>query len=383
MVEHAWRAGARFDGWDEHFDLQRWEAALEACGVDRMVYLNTIPVDGRLPWDHIDVGLKEGFLAWEYRRAMKDRLSHPCGKPFKTLLHHANIEDAIVDARKLVCFDCGIACDMTQMREERIVYLRKLGATKDQLGTTPSARRAPLKEGEAPFARGRTQAPVAFAQSEGRRFRLRYAKRGRGAFISHLDTMRLLVRVFRRAGVEMIYSKGYHPKPILAFAPALGLGVAALSELADVRVVWDGDGESLRALLASAAPGGFVIEEVRALADGEPPLSKTLAAAEYAAWLPNAVELSAQPAQVVRRSDKKEAKTIDVARLLADARIIGEEDAARLRAELDWPEGGAVLGWRLKLGDDGGARPSEVIESLTGAVAPESTRYCRVALLQA
>jgi radical SAM family uncharacterized protein/radical SAM-linked protein len=377
VIEAAWRAGARFDGWDEQFDLGTWNDALLACGVDRMVYLNTIPVDARLPWDHIDVGLKEGFLAWEYRRAMKDRLSHPCGKPMKTLLHHTNIEDALADSRKLVCYDCGIACDMTQMREERIVYLRALGATKDQEGTTPSTRRAPSDE---PFQRGKTQAPVAFAQAEGRRFRLRYAKLGRAAFISHLDTMRLLIRVFRRADVEMIYSKGYHPKPILTFAPALGLGVASLSELVDVRVDFDGDGAQLRERLAGAAPEGLVIEELRALDEGEPPLSKVLAAAEYAAWLPSAVALS-DPKPVVRRSEKKRDKEIDVARLLDGARVLDEEEATRLRVELDWPAGGQVVGWRLKLEADGGARPGEVIESLTGAAPPDGIRYARTALV--
>ncbi len=383
VIEHAGRAGARFDGWDEQFDLGTWETAIEASGIDRMVFLNTIPVDARLPWDHIDVGLKEGFLAWEYRRALKDRLSHPCGKPVRTLLHHTNIEDAVADSRKLVCYDCGIACDMTQMREERIVYLRALGATKDQLGTTPSARRAPLKEGEQPFSRGRAPAPVAVAQSPGRPFRLRYAKLGRAAFISHLDTMRLLIRVFRRADVEMIYSKGYHPKPILAFAPALGLGVASLSELVDVRVEWSGDGEELRARLVKGAPEGLVIEEVRALESGEPALSKVLAAAEYAAWLPSPVELSAEPRPVMRRSEKRDDKLIDVARLLSEARVMAEPEATRLRAFLDWPSGGSVVGWRLRLEPDGGARPAEVVEALTGAAPPEATRYARTGLLPA
>ncbi|HEY1585065.1 MAG TPA: TIGR03960 family B12-binding radical SAM protein, partial [Polyangia bacterium] len=94
VIEEVWRQGARFDGWDEQFSLARWDAALDACGVVRELYLSTRPVDARLPWDHIDVGLAEGFLAWEYRRALKDRTSPPCGKPKGTLLHPTTIEDA-------------------------------------------------------------------------------------------------------------------------------------------------------------------------------------------------------------------------------------------------------------------------------------------------
>ena len=56
-------------------------------------YLGTIPVTARLPWDHIDIGLEPDFLVKEYRKALKDRLSPPCGKPFKQLLHPNNVAD--------------------------------------------------------------------------------------------------------------------------------------------------------------------------------------------------------------------------------------------------------------------------------------------------
>src|SRR5262249_26786488 len=160
---------------------ERWNEALDACGVDRDAYLRTRPTDARLPWDHLDIGLEEGFLAWEYRRALKGRVSPPGGKPHKTLLHHTNIADAEAAKRKLICLDCGIACDMTQMREERMVYLRKLDARKDKPNLTPSARRAPNPDGS-PLARGQMEAPRAFEQNPGARVRIRFEKRGRAAF---------------------------------------------------------------------------------------------------------------------------------------------------------------------------------------------------------
>ena len=33
LVEEAWRCGARFDGWSEHFDMRRWEDAAAATGI--------------------------------------------------------------------------------------------------------------------------------------------------------------------------------------------------------------------------------------------------------------------------------------------------------------------------------------------------------------
>ncbi|HZS38752.1 MAG TPA: TIGR03960 family B12-binding radical SAM protein [Polyangia bacterium] len=381
VIEHAWRRGARFDGWDEQFDLGTWLEALDACGVDRDAYLRTRPVGARLPWDHLDIGLEDGFLAWEYRRALKDRVSPPCGKPNKTLLHHTNLEDAISDERKLVCFDCGIACDLTQMREERIVYLRKLDARKDKPNETPSARRAPNADGS-PYERGKMEAPKAFAQAEGARFRLRFQKRGRGAFISHLDTMRLLIRVFRRAGVEMIYSKGFHPKPQIVFAPALGLGIASLAELCDVRIDWSGGDDELRERLRAAAPEGLVIESLRRLDDAEPALSKLLALAEYASWIPGAVEEQALRREnlIVSRLQKGVRKSIDVGARLVEARVADAAEAAAIAELLEWPAGGTVIRTRLAIADEGSAKPSEVVEALLGVAPPEGTRYARTGL---
>jgi radical SAM superfamily enzyme YgiQ (UPF0313 family) len=120
-IETVWRAGARFDGWDEIFDLERWIAALDAHAVDIPAYLGTRPVSARTPWDHIDVGLEDGFLLSEYRKALKGRASPPCGKVAGMLIHHTNLAEASPDRRKLVCYDCGVACDLSKMREDRLV----------------------------------------------------------------------------------------------------------------------------------------------------------------------------------------------------------------------------------------------------------------------
>ena len=152
---------------------------------------------------------RRASCAWEYRRALKDRVSPPCGKPKGTLLHPRTIEDAEADARKLVCFDCGIACDLTQMKEERLVALRKLDAHKPTVARRAAPRcrcSTAITCAGAPRRRPASRRPTARAGASAS------ASVGRGAFISHLDTMRLLIRVFRRARVEMIYSKGFHPE---------------------------------------------------------------------------------------------------------------------------------------------------------------------------
>lgn len=378
VIEAAWRRGARFDGWEDQFQFARWDAALQDCKITRQLYLQTRPTDARLPWDHLDIGLEEGFLAWEYRRALKDRISPPCGKPNKTLLHHTNIEDAESDQRKLVCYDCGIACDMKAMRQERIVYLKVLNANKREPQFVASTN--PLPPGfSGPRSRSEQAPPVGFEQSAGRRYRLHYRKLSRGAFISHLDTMRLLIRIFRRAGVELIYSKGYHPKPQFSFAPALGLGVAALAELCDVRIEFAGSDAELLLRLQAASPEGLVIFAADALPATDLGISKILTYADYLAWLPDAVlpDSLRREALQVTRNGRRGGKTIDVGRVLRSAAVVQADDARQL---LDWPQGGTVISFRLSIAQEGGAKPREVIEALLGCAPSPKARYARTQL---
>src|SRR6185503_2690951 len=73
VVERAFRNGARFDSWEDRLRSDAWQEAFEHFGVDTSHYLGTLPVSGRLPWDHLDIGLEDGFLAREYRKALASR----------------------------------------------------------------------------------------------------------------------------------------------------------------------------------------------------------------------------------------------------------------------------------------------------------------------
>ena len=56
-IEWAWKNGARFDAWDEEFDVKLWEKAFEQTGIDPSFYANRErSYDEILPWDHIEAG---------------------------------------------------------------------------------------------------------------------------------------------------------------------------------------------------------------------------------------------------------------------------------------------------------------------------------------
>jgi len=74
LVEEAWRRGARFDGWSEHFDVRRWEEAAAATGI-----LLGEPGVGRPSWrDVVDARLDQGFLAEELERSRAGAPTEDC-----------------------------------------------------------------------------------------------------------------------------------------------------------------------------------------------------------------------------------------------------------------------------------------------------------------
>ena len=381
VLERAYHAGCRFDSWEDQLKIGLWGAAFDAEGISPADYLGTIPVHAKLPWEHIDVGLEEGFLLREYRKAVKSRLSPPCGKVAGSFIHETNIEDAEKESRKLVCYDCGVACDLSAMRTERMGYLVKLGAK-----TRRVAKDKPAPEVDAAGKLVRVKPPKQ-VQGEGRRFRFLYRKVGPMAFLSHLDLIRALPRSFRRIEIPIFYSSGFHPKPDMIFSPALSLGVASLAEVLDVKLIVgaETDAEALAEELTRVSPPGLVFKRGLALQMHDPSIAKVIDGARYAVGFPKKaldaiggearlraeVErvLASPEIKVIRRFEKGLAKSVDVKKFLRSLEVGGPRAAASL-------EEAQVLGdfvpllADVEIMGDGGVKIAEVIEALfpaTGA----------------
>lgn len=79
IIETAWRQGAKFDLWNEGFDLTIWQDAFKAAGMEleaeaQKAYEPT----QRLPWSHLG-GPDEAYLLKQYQEAMENetRTSSP------------------------------------------------------------------------------------------------------------------------------------------------------------------------------------------------------------------------------------------------------------------------------------------------------------------
>jgi len=68
VIKSAFKKGARFDAWDEHFVMNRWLQAFDEQGIDPKFYLKEKRAGQALPWDILDTGVAKSALLEEYNK---------------------------------------------------------------------------------------------------------------------------------------------------------------------------------------------------------------------------------------------------------------------------------------------------------------------------
>jgi len=188
VLVQAWREGARFDSWSDLFDFNIWKRAFETKNLDYRIYLSELSRSAALPWDHIDTGIKKKYLLQELKRAFAAENTESCLEK-----------------------DCAVCqgCTLWPLYEKD--FSKKM--------VQPQMKRHLLgKEIEKSL-----------------RYRAFYSKLGRARFLSHNDLSNILQRGFRRAGIGIRYSEGFHPKMIMSFLPALPLGMGGKEEVLEFK----------------------------------------------------------------------------------------------------------------------------------------------------
>ncbi len=79
VIEEAYRNGALYDAWSEHFDNNIWMNAFETCGVNPDFYtVRERGLDEIFPWDFIDSGISKEFLKREWENAVNEVVTPNC-----------------------------------------------------------------------------------------------------------------------------------------------------------------------------------------------------------------------------------------------------------------------------------------------------------------
>ncbi len=218
----AWKLGARFDAWGEHFNRGIWEEAFSRTGIDPCFYLyREKPFDEVLPWDHIRSRVAKGFFKKEWKRAQREEWTPDCRE---------------------TCIECGV-CDHKTI--DPIVF-------RDW--TIPCSLEKSTHE------------DIALPS---KKYRLTFTKLNHAKYLGHLELVRVFFRAFRRAGLNLVYSRGFHPMPKVVFGCALPVGTESMQETAVFELTEYMDTSFLRKCINRQLPPGITVTSVKEITDGK------------------------------------------------------------------------------------------------------------------
>lgn len=81
-------------------------------------------------------------------------------------------------------------------------------------------------------------------------------------YISHLDLIKFLERIFKRAHIDIKYSQGFHPRPKMSFLNPISLGTEAYNEPMEIELNEEISNEDLKNRINNIKILGFYITNV-------------------------------------------------------------------------------------------------------------------------
>ncbi|TET34129.1 MAG: DUF2344 domain-containing protein [Anaerolineales bacterium] len=204
------------------------------------------------------------------------------------------------------------------------------------------------------------------------RYRITFTKDEEQRFTSHLDLHRAWGRLLRRAGLPLLYSKGFNPRPRIQLSTALPLGFTSEHELTDIWLTEEIPCSEIMERLQHSAPPGTRILEVEHAALNEPALPNQIDAVSYIVQIDTDLTVEDLSSaihdllliKVLER--ERRGKTYDLRPLIHELEISGE--------------GMEPLSIRMKLAAKEGAtgRPEEVLDAL--GLDPSTAKFHRIHL---
>jgi radical SAM family uncharacterized protein/radical SAM-linked protein len=201
-IEHAYRQGARFDGWTEHFNYALWMRAFAETGINPDQHTRAREFEEPLPWDHIDIRVSKKWL--ERERKKTSEAIPEIGQSLTADCRHGD------------CTACGIP---------NLPFDTQLTPALDAAGTEALVERARAR------ASRREEGGVTWP------VRVHFRKVGLARFLSHLEMGTVLQRAFRMAEVPVAHTQGHVPHPKFAYGPSLSVGVETEAEAFDVELL--------------------------------------------------------------------------------------------------------------------------------------------------
>ncbi|HDS74541.1 MAG TPA: TIGR03960 family B12-binding radical SAM protein, partial [Firmicutes bacterium] len=243
VIYEAWKRGARFDGWTEWSNTDRWRDAFRTVELDPDQYLMERDPEETLPWDVIDIGVSKRYLKLEWKRAHEEQRTQDC--------RHG---------------DCN-ACGIPGMPDDNVLTAdreRKLLSIEAEDRAVNETKRAHTIPGQG-FGGGT--------------YRIRYEVDEPFRFVGHSDLMRTFHRACEIANLDVAMSQGYTPRPKAGFGPPVPHGCTSAGEYLDLELNVGVD--DLVGVLNGTLPEGIRVLASTRIGEKADAISAVIGAAEY------------------------------------------------------------------------------------------------------
>ncbi len=182
LIMKAYELGCRLDAWDEYIRWDLWQQAIAELNYDTSP--KSWNIDDELPWDSVTMNVSKAYLIKEYEKASRHELTPICSS------------------------ECDHRCGVCSKSGSHL-----LPASNED------------------FTSSMHPVHVIPPASEYVQTVLTYGKSGRAVYNSHIAVMRQFEMAFQRAGLDVMFTQGFNPKPRLEFLNPISLGVYGENEL--------------------------------------------------------------------------------------------------------------------------------------------------------
>lgn len=277
-IIEAWRLGARFDAWSEHFNMEIWKTAFDRSRIKPEFYHRERESGEILPWDHVRSGVTKTYLKKELKKAQAEQFTSDCREK---------------------CHECGV-CDHKNIDP---VLFKDPSFLPKKASLGPQGPQMAIK------------------------FRLTFTKMGSTRHLSHLELGRVLNRAFRRAGLKLTYSQGFHPMPKISFFSALPVGTQSYAEWVEIELIGAENVADLKVKINRELPEGVDITHIEKVSPSgkklRPKASRFLITLKEATFNEtNLMEFLKSKYFEVVKINKKGEHTIDARSLVTAMRLL-------------------------------------------------------------
>lgn len=212
VFEKAYLGGSRLEPWSEYINREVWQELLQN---------NSAGGYGKIIWGVIDSCVKNEYLTAELKNSDNCRMTEPCTKK---------------------CENCGVCHNNIKLIENNDILA---SALVNQINKKVNQSEKQIKNSSDPGIY---------------RVLFSFSKTASAVFHGHLSLIEIFSMSLRRAGIPVMYTKGFNPLAKIEFASSLSTGISSDCEIAAVDFMQETDHIEFAEKLNKSFPQGILIK---------------------------------------------------------------------------------------------------------------------------